>query len=265
MAGAFLYDNMILTAASVTAPAAVETAGVSNLLDPQVRLRMRSAGTTASVLVDLGSSRALDCVFVASTTVTGSGGVRVRLSTVDTTGAAGDGWDSGLLAASTDYKANGNIVVVRSAGTATGRYLLVEVFDGSLSVIDIGYLAAGALWRLPQSASYGEREGRIILDREDRNPLTGAAFPVAALNNPRFAAFSIGLLSSSDITGEHRTMLAQLGGAKPALWIPDISLTQAEMNQRSLWGGIAMPGQETAFEQYNIGAYRRDWRIVERV
>lgn len=265
MAGAFLYNNLIASSAGVTVPGAEASAGVSNLLDPQPRLRCRVIGAGgASILVDLGATRSVDCVFLGSTTASSSASVRVRLSTVDTTGAAGDAWDTGGGLASTGAEANGNVVIIRSAGTASGRYVLIELAHG-LSVMDIGIVAIGALLRLPINPLPGQVIGRRILDMRPRNMLTAAEFPMAALGNPRFEAFGVDLLTEADVTGQLRTMLYQAGAWSDGLYIPDISLSQSELNNRSIWGALAEPGTDCGVEQYNIGAYRRSWRMVERM
>lgn len=264
MAGAFLVDNLVTSAVSVAAPGAVETAGVSCLLDPQPRLRMRCMGANAQVLVDFGGARAVDCVAFISTNVTGGAAYRVRLSTTDATGVAGDAWDTGVVAASTDAEAGGNVVVVRTSGTASGRYLLVDLADGALPYIDIGVLAAGALWRLTRAQSYGYREGRVILDRRERNEITGAEFPVPALLNPRFAAFQVALLGRGEIENEQRQMLRQLGAVRDALWIPEIALSQAELNRRSIWGAAAQPGEDAGPQRPVFQGWTRAWRLVER-
>jgi hypothetical protein len=62
--------------------------------------------------------------------------------------------------------------------------------------MDIGLLVAGQLWRLQRGTAYGIREGRVMLDRRDRNPYTGAEFPVPAIVNPRMAAFTLPALST---------------------------------------------------------------------
>jgi hypothetical protein len=93
--------------------------------------------------------------------------------------------DSGTLPTHSGDEANGNVVLLCS-GTATARYLLVDVADASLATIDIGLVVAGQLWQLGRGMAYGVREGRLILDQRDRNPLTGGEFVVPALANPTF-------------------------------------------------------------------------------
>ncbi|OJY76134.1 MAG: hypothetical protein BGP12_01115 [Rhodospirillales bacterium 70-18] len=71
-----------------------------------------------------------------------------------------------------------------------------------------------------------------MLGRRDRNPLTGASFPVPALADPRVTRFSLLLLSGAEIKGQHRAV----GPVGDALRIPETTLNQAELNARSLWG-----------------------------
>lgn len=173
-------------------------------------------------------------------------------------------YDSGLVAAETGDDAAGNVILLRPAAV-TGRYLQVDITHPAATFIDIGRLVAGPLWRVSRAFAYGIREGRAIMDRRERNPLTGAEFPVPALFNPRMAQFTLPLLTSAEIRGAHRTMLRQLGAAGDALWIPDTGLSQAELNNRSLWGAIATPGEDAAPSRDSFPGNSRAFRIVERV
>jgi hypothetical protein len=182
-------------------------------------------------------------------------------SSIDTTAIA---HDSGAVPASTGDEANGNVVLLRS-GTATARYLLVDVADASLSAIAIGILAAGPLWRLARGMAYGVREGRVVLDQRDRNPVTGAEFVVPALANPRFAAFTLPALSRAEATEAHRDLVRRLGAARDALWIPETGDTRAETNRRAIWGAVNQPGEEAATARGSFPLLNRAFRIVERL
>lgn len=265
MPGGFLYSDVIAGASLTSSAASVSTMPLSNLQDPQPRVRTRFVGGTVSILADLLASRSLDCVYLGSTTLTSGATIRVRLSASDVTGAAGEAWDTGVVSASTGDEANGQVVVVRTAGTAAGRYLLVELVDATLPVVDVGILAAGALLRLDTYPVLGQVTGRRILDQRLVNSFTGAQFPMPALRNPRFEAFTIDLISEADVIGDLRTMLARTGAWRDGLYIPDIDATQSELNNRSIWGALAEPGQDVGSEAYNVGAYRRAWRVVERL
>lgn len=263
MAGAFLHVNLVQGAASVTCATASDSAGVSNLLDPQPRLRLRGVGG-AAILVDFGGTFTPDCVALISTNATAAALVRVRLSTADVTGLAGDAWDTGTVSAQASAEGNGNVVVVRATGGAGGRYLLVELADGTLPYVDVGYLAVGALWRLSRAQSYGFREGRLILDQRPRNPVTGAEFPVPAVFNPRFAAFQVAWMNRTETEGNHRILVRRLGAVGDALWIPETDLSQAELNNRSIWGAAAQPGEDAGPERPAFQGWTRSWRLVER-
>jgi hypothetical protein len=178
--------------------------------------------------------------------------------------AAGIAHDTGAVPASTGDEANGNVVLLRS-GAATARYLLVDVADASLPAIDIGILAAGPLWRLGRGMAYGVREGRVVLDQRDRNPLTGAEFVVPALANPRFAGFTLPALSRAEATDAHRDLVRRLGAARDALWIPETADIRAETNRRAIWGAVNQPGEEAAAARGSFPLLNRAFRIVERL
>ncbi len=172
--------------------------------------------------------------------------------------------DSNTIAASTGDSANGNVILLRSSA-ATGRYLQVDVTAPSASFSDLGRLIAGSLWRPAHAHAYGIAEGRLMLDRRDRNALTGAEFPVPAVANPRMAKFTLPLLTSAETRGQHRSMLTTLGAAGDALWIPDIALALSELNVRSLWGAIAASGDEAVAVRDHPATNSRGFRIVERL
>jgi hypothetical protein len=275
MAGAFLYQNRVTQGVGLSSLFASSTGlPLSNLIDDQPRTRARLIGSSsaggfyASVVIDLLAQVSVECVALISTTLDSDASsvlVRARLSTADDTGIAGDAWDTGVLAAQTSVAANGNVVLVRAAGAVTGRYLLVEVGAHKLQTIDLGRVIAGPLWRLAHSHAYGIQEGRVPLDRRDRNALTGAEFPVASLINPRSATFTLPVLTSAEAIGEHRTMVSTIGAAGEVLWIPDTGLSLSEMNLRSLWGAHVQPGEVAATQRLALNVHSRSFRITERV
>ena len=112
---------------------------------------------------------------------------------------------------------------------------------------------------------YGVTEGRLMLDRRDRNPLTGAEFPVPALANPRITRFTLPLLSNTEIRAQHRTIMAAIGTAGDALWIPDTGLTLSELKTRRLWGAAANSGDEVVAVRDHPATSSRSSRIVERL
>jgi hypothetical protein len=173
--------------------------------------------------------------------------------------------DTGVAAAATAPECNGNVVLPRAAGTIAARYLQWDIADAALSWIDIGLAPTGALWRLSRSHDYGIEEGRLILDRRERNAFTGAEFPVPAVANPRSARFSLSGLSTAEAIGAHRAMVLRLGAAGDGLWIPDLALGTTEMNARSIWGAMAQPGGSAAAARRYLNQHSRSFELVERL
>jgi hypothetical protein len=172
--------------------------------------------------------------------------------------------DTGLLNAEAQGESQGNVVLVFPA-PVTARYLRVDLTDGAAPYMDIGLLVAGQLWRLQRGTAYGIREGRVMLDRRDRNPYTGAEFPVPAIVNPRMAAFTLPALSTAEARNQHRDMLRRLGAARDTLWIAELTDSLAERNRRAIWGAINAPGEDAAISRDSLPLASRAVRMVERV
>jgi hypothetical protein len=140
----------------------------------------------------------------------------------------------------------------------------IDAIAPSASAIDLGRLVAGQTWRVSRAMDYGVTEGRLMLDRRDPNPLTGAEFPVPALANPRITRFTLPLLTNNEIRAQHRVMVTALGAAGDALWVPGTDLTLSELNVRCLWGAVAASGDEAVAVRDQPATNSRSFRIVER-
>jgi hypothetical protein len=182
-------------------------------------------------------------------------------STIDATALV---LDSGIIATATGDEASGNVVLL-APQPAIARYLRLDLAVSGAAAIDIGRFIAGPLWRPRHSYAYGIVEGRQINDRVDINLLTGARFPVPALANPRFAKFSLPLLTTAEARGDFRALTRALGGVGDLLWIPDTALSQAELNNRSLWGAAAAPGDLAGASRDSFVGSSRSFTITERV
>lgn len=268
MATGFLWNNLVASAAYLgdLGTAAIAALPISNLLDPQPRVRARyTTPTGIQIWCDFGASSAVSCVALIGTTLGQSGGsptVRARVSDDAAFGSAT--WDTGAIDPETDDYANGNVVLVH-ATSATGRYLRVDIEDAAASLVDLGCLAAGLLWRPSYQPSYGMGEGRLILDRRDRNPFTAAEFPVRAVVNPRQASFQLPVISRAEAIAEWRSIVNTLGAVGDVLWVPDDSLSQSELNQRSIWGAILEPGGAALLQRASFVHHTRAFTLTERV
>jgi hypothetical protein len=172
--------------------------------------------------------------------------------------------DTGIVAAEAEDANQGNVILTLPA-PVVGRYLRIDLTDGAAAFMDIGLLVAGHLWRLQRGTGYGIREGRVMLDRRDRNPFTGAEFPVPAIVNPRMAAFTLPALSVAEARNQHRDLLRRLGAAGDALWIAELGDSLAERNRRAIWGAMNAPGDEASASRDSFPFTARAVRMVERL
>ena len=262
MPGAFLYSNLAQGAVLTSAQASVASMPVGNLQDPQPRRRVRFASGSATLNADLLTAAPVDCVALISTTLSASATIRVRLANVADFSVLLA--DTGTITAEAQDEGQGNVVVVLPA-PITARYVRIDLVDGAASLIDVGVLAAGGLWRLLRGTAYGIREGRVMLDRRDRNPFTGAEFPVPAVANPRMAAFTLPSLSTSEARTQHRALVRLLGAAGDALWIAELSDSMAERNRRAIWGAVNAPGEDAAVSRDSFPLSSRAFRVTERL
>jgi hypothetical protein len=257
MPAGFLYD---LAAPSFTSAEAVTPSmPIGNLSDPQPRRRARLTGVAVSIVADFGAARSVDCFGLISTTLSTGATIRARLGTVLNTWTT----DTGTLAAEAQDAAQGNVILTLGA-PVTARFLRLDIADAP-AFTDIGLLVAGALWRAQRGMAYGVREGRMILDRRDRNPFTGAEFPVPAIANPRMAAFTLPSLSTSEARNRHLDLVRLLGAAKDGLVIMELNDTLAERNRRAIWGAINVPGEDAAVSRDSFPLSSRAFRVVERL
>ena len=256
MPAGFLYD--IASATFTSAEAVTPSLPITNLADPQPRRRARLTGAAVSIVADFGAARAIDCVALISTTLTPSATIRARLGTVLNTWTT----DTGTVNAEAQDAAQGNVILTL-ASPVTARFLRLDIADAP-AFTDIGLCVAGALWRTTRSIAYGIEEGREILDRRDRNAFTGAEFPVPAIINPRFARFTLPVISDAEVRDNHRA-LVRLGAARDGLVIPDLADGLAERNRRAIYGALNLPGggAGTIMRAYSIS--ERSFSITERV
>ena len=262
MPAGFLYNNVAAGANLSSGDATFPTMPISNLQDPQPRRRVRFNDGTFFFDADFLSAKSIDVVGLISTTMTLVSSIRLRLS--NDVGFASIVYDSGFVSAEASDEGQGNVIMVLP-NVVSARYMRINVFDGGVPFIDAGVLVAGQLWRAQRGMGYGVREGRVMLDRRDRNTFTGAEFPVPAIANPRVAAFTLPSLSTSEARNQHRDLVRLLGAAKDGLVIMELNDTLAERNRRAIWGAINVPGEDTAVSRDSFPLSSRALRVVERL
>lgn len=247
MPGAFGWSDWMRASPAITVTVGTAESGMpaENLYDPQPSLRARfiPSGGTVTIVVDLGASRQVGAICWINTTLTGAETLTVTGSTSDATGAAGDAIASTTATATDPDRNRGMVVKLLSADVAV-RYLRLAWSGISGATLDIGGLAVMPTIRLQRDISPGMAQGRIPTGLRQANRYTGAEFRVAGLVNRRVARFTLPYLQATEYAGSIRNMLADTTPADDVLWIPLTTLSQAELNAQSIYGGLAVPDQE---------------------
>jgi hypothetical protein len=136
------YDNLIdRSATTLTASGFVTSAPPTNLVDPHTRKKWRDNAATTFVIADFTSTHTVDVVMLAG--VSGNPNFRVRMSSADPTGAAGDAFDSGTVSGDTVYDSNYGLFVL-PVGTSA-RYLRVDLSQVGVAYIEAGRMFAGTM------------------------------------------------------------------------------------------------------------------------
>lgn len=289
MAGAFLYRNLIAEpGVQISSPVFVPPGmPVSNLFDPQPRVRARfGVSGNATIVVDLGTQRAVECVFAGSTNAGADALVRVRLSATDPTATLGEVWNTGVLLAHTDAACNGQVVVLAppQRTVITAEPLTTDAVD--LDTSDITY-TTDAVWRTTMDVVEGfmlleDDGGKLLLEdgsaivREDAvwqpgEPasavVTGA--PVGRylqidITDPSRAAIDIGILAVGELLRPRIGMLYGMAEGRRILDRSDRNpFTGSQFRVRALGNPRRMRFTQTLMTQGDALAAWRD--MIERL
>jgi hypothetical protein len=120
----------------------------------------------ASFVADMGSIDLCECVALLASNGGSSTTFRIRLSTSDATGAAGDAYDSGVLAGAFDPSYRHFIHYLPQG--SSGRYLRGDIAETESSFIQAGALMAGAYWDPSCAFQFGFNSGTTDMDEITR-------------------------------------------------------------------------------------------------
>jgi hypothetical protein len=160
---------------SVIASSQALTMPSSNLLTPHPSERWRSSSSTAFFVLDKGSAILADTVALFGLTLGPNATIRLRLSSIDATGAAGDILDTGILT-------NGNVhfdvlydsFVYQLASPAAYRYVRFDFTDSDAALLPAtNFVEAGCILDgLSESFAYNFSHGGSFqhIDRSRISP-----------------------------------------------------------------------------------------------
>lgn len=219
---ALLIENLI-DEATLSASSGLPLLPVSQLKNQDVGRvwRTEPATETAYILAVLVEPREIGAIVLAGYTGTSGVTVRVRVSTADPTGVAGDAFDSGVVAGVFDPMWR-NIIYILPA-PATGSYLRIDVAQAGADFLEAGYLMAGPLW-IP-SVSYQVGFEPSVEDFDQIVTTTaGVDYILEGGSRRRFTAQFVGLTED-----ELNTQLFRISNVvrrrQPILFISDLDTT----------------------------------------
>lgn len=251
-----LYDDKI-AAATLSGAATVGGLPLANMQDPQPTRVARWSGTTGYVVADLGASYSIGIVAIGGTNLTSAATRRVRLSTADATGAAGDAHDSGTAAAGADPRYSGNMIHVLAANVSA-RYVRVDLTDATRSFIDAGLFLAGPAFRPARNYQFGAAWGYQDAGGAEASPV-GKLF-ANRRGRKRVATLRFAFATEAEAMVDHMELSRIAGTTENVLVVPDPDGTYKAAQSII---GLIDDVTEIRNDAYNV--WSRTISIVERV
>jgi hypothetical protein len=212
-----------------------------NLLTPHVSERWRSLSGTAWFVLDLRSLKSIDTIMLRGMTLGASSTARVRLSSTDSTGAAGDISDSGSLTSevSTYFDLDYGALVYLLPFPTNCRYVRIDLTDPDAAYVEAGALLAG----LREEFIYNPAPGAGIttIDRSRRASSSGGQTLIWNDNQYRQITLSFDLIDVAQRYGVFERMSRVNGMHKNVLLITDTD--SANVARDSFFGLVSSQNQ----------------------
>ncbi|MBR1198818.1 hypothetical protein JQ574_22740 [Bradyrhizobium sp. AUGA SZCCT0158] len=159
MANAALVIDNQADGATVGASSQVLVMPASNLLTPHPSERWRSLNSAAYFVLDKGAVISADTVGVFGLTCGTNATIRLRLNSIDVTGAAGDILDTGTLSSGDpSFDVEYGSLVHRPPAPDAWRYCRVDIDDPDADFVEAGCIVDG----LSESFAYNFAPGSSV-------------------------------------------------------------------------------------------------------
>jgi hypothetical protein len=234
----------------------IVTMPASNVQNVHVQKRWRSATNAGFFVVDLLSPQSIDTIGLFGTTMSNaSGTARARLSTVDTTGVAGDAYDSGVLGINAKY--NQRVFILPSPVTA--RYVRIDLSDALGTYTEAGRLFVGLRTLFTYNFDYGWQKG--FVDRSIRTKTRGGQTQVWVDNSYRVLDVTFSTVSAAqrDALVEE---IDRINGQKTDVLFMIDSSPSVSSAVHSIWG---LMSELTMVTQPHFDIYTKQYKIEERL
>lgn len=222
---ALLFDDRVgLATVTDTSHDPLTTAANLKTSDLGAVWRTEAGINSAQVLVDFGGATEVGGLVLGGYTGPAASGFRVRLSTVDATGAAGDAYDSGSLSGVFDPAFRHFVHFLVSDGAivpATGRYLLLDVARADTAAIEAGYLMAGPVW-VPTHNFRKGAERRVETANEVTRSRGGARWVSVGARWRRWRG-SLPWVTDAEALAQLEPLAQRAADGLPVLWCEDFA------------------------------------------
>lgn len=192
---AIVFPNQV-DGALITASSQALTMPATNILTEHLLERWRSENNSDFFVCDKGSNSLGDSVLVGGLTGGVNSTFQLRLSSADSSGAAGDVLDTGALATgSLNYDVNyGQFAALLSTPKAY-RYIRCDIYDPDKTYVEAGGLCSGLRTTLDYNFVPGASVGWV--DRSKSAPTAGGQTLIWPDNNYRQATLSFEFVSAA--------------------------------------------------------------------
>lgn len=241
MGAAIMWENLA-DSGTVSASSGLASAPASMLQNQHTTRRWKGRnGALESILLTWSEAQGFDTISLERCAVVSSGiletmastaTVRVRVSSSDLTGIAGDVWDSGTLSGRVREE-YGRFVELHGS-TLTGKALLIDIGQSGVDAILAGRLVVGMRQAFDYNFSYGWTDGYGDLSRI-RKSAGGQTFIDRDLRY-RVLGIEFGAVSQADRNAIVREVDRVSGISRDVLFVIDED--SAEPDRDSVWGLI---------------------------
>lgn len=231
------------------------TMPVQLVQNEHVARRWRSLSAPASLVVDLLAASAIDTVALMGLTMGANGTARVRVSTLDATGAAGDAFDGAVTPVDPDYGTHVEII----PAPVTGRYVRIDLADPDGAYVEAGRLFVGTRTVFAYNHVYGWSRGWT--DRSTNTKTRGGQTQVLRDNSFRSFDLTFDFVTEAQRDAMIEAIDRDNGMHTDVLLIRDPDADN--LARESLWGlvsDLTAVTQPTFFDVYS-----KQLKIEERL
>lgn len=244
-------------AAVLSTGSEINSLPIANLKDADIQVIWRSASGTSSqliVLVDLGQTQTIGAVALMNCNVFTPATFRVRVSTADATGVAGDAYDQSGIGGIVDPIYPTFVHFIEP--TVSGRYVRIDA-SGLTSAPEAGRLAIADVWAPSRHMSYGWEP--LWRDHSISSRSLGGNEFVDVRDRQRGFRFRIRGLTQSEAQTHVDALNRERGIGRDILVCRDKD--NSDLGQATIWGLLAEPVRQ---RQTHPDFYEIECEVWER-